>query len=75
MEHSVMDVQWETGNSPLTQQLVMIRGYIMQNTTQQMILEVPLFSVGYRYEVLSAFTSHSGKFCIYSWTMISNIVF
>ncbi|XP_062373262.1 zona pellucida protein AX 4 [Sardina pilchardus] len=50
MEHSAMDVQWEIGNLALTQLLAMIRGYIIQNNTRDMTLEVPLFSVGYRYE-------------------------
>ena len=53
MEHSGMDVQWEIGSLPLTQRMAMIRGYIMRNTAKHMTLEVPLFSVGYRYEVLS----------------------
>ena len=53
MEHSGMDVQWEIGSLPLTQRMAMIRGYIMRNIAQHMTLEVPLFSVGYRYEVLS----------------------
>ncbi|XP_031440927.1 uncharacterized protein LOC105907133 isoform X2 [Clupea harengus] len=50
MEHSGMDVQWEIGSLPLTQRMAMIRGYIMRNIAQHMTLEVPLFSVGYRYE-------------------------
>ncbi|XP_041926739.1 uncharacterized protein LOC121690321 [Alosa sapidissima] len=50
MEHSVMDVQWEIGNLALTHRLAMIRGYIIQNNTRHMNLEVPLFSVGYKYE-------------------------
>lgn len=44
---------WEVGidQEPLTTQLVDQRGYHLHNDSQRTVLEVPIFSVGYTYEV------------------------
>lgn len=44
---------WEVGidNEPLTAALVAQRGYQLHNDSHRTILEVPVFSVGYTYEV------------------------
>ncbi|MEQ2210049.1 hypothetical protein XENOCAPTIV_007753, partial [Xenoophorus captivus] len=44
---------WEVGidHEPLTEQLVVQRGYRLHNDSHRTILEVPVFSVGYTYEV------------------------
>lgn len=44
---------WEVGidQEPLTEQLVAQRGYRLYNDSHRTILEVPVFSVGYTYEV------------------------
>lgn len=44
---------WEVGvdHEPLTSQLAAERGYILYNDTQRTSLEVPVFSIGYTYEV------------------------
>lgn len=44
---------WEVGidNEPLTAALVAQRGYHLHNDSYRTILEVPVFSVGYTYEV------------------------
>ncbi|MEQ2284323.1 hypothetical protein AMECASPLE_020410 [Ameca splendens] len=43
---------WEVGidHEPLTEQLVVQRGYRLHNDSHRTILEVPVFSVGYTYE-------------------------
>uniref|UniRef100_A0A4W5KCV5 Zona pellucida protein AX 4 n=1 Tax=Hucho hucho TaxID=62062 RepID=A0A4W5KCV5_9TELE len=52
MDHKPFDYLWEVGVGPylLTPNLAAKRGYIMQNDSQSLILEVPLFSVGYTYK-------------------------
>lgn len=44
---------WEVGvdHEPLTSQLADERGYVLYNDSQRTSLEVPVFSVGYAYEV------------------------
>lgn len=44
---------WEIwiGSELLTPQLAVRRGYVMSNDSQTLVLEVPLFSHGYEYEV------------------------
>lgn len=44
---------WEVGvdHEPLTSQLATQRGYLLYNDTQRTTLEVPVFSIGYNYEV------------------------
>lgn len=44
---------WEVGinHEPLTSQLAEQRGYRLYNDTQRTTLEVPVFSIGYNYEV------------------------
>lgn len=44
---------WEVGvdNEPLTSQLAAQRGYRLHNDTHRTTLEIPVFSVGYSYEV------------------------
>lgn len=44
---------WEVGidNEPLTEELVAQRGYRLHNESHKTTLEVPVFSVGYTYEV------------------------
>ncbi|KAG1959281.1 zona pellucida sperm-binding protein [Pimephales promelas] len=46
------DYLWDIviGKYPLTQQLVSERGYIMSNESNNFILDVPLFTIGYHYE-------------------------
>lgn len=53
IEHQKFDYLFEAGIGPypLTQELADARGYIMTNNSQSLTLEVPLFTVGYRYEV------------------------
>lgn len=44
---------WEVGidQEPLTMELVAQRGYRLLNDSLRTVLEVPIFSVGYTYEV------------------------
>lgn len=44
---------WEVGvdHEPLTSQLAAQRGYRLHNNTHRTTLEVPVFSIGYTYEV------------------------
>ena len=44
---------WEItiGDYPLTPQLVARRGYILHEDSQSLTLEVPVFTIGYIYEV------------------------
>ena len=53
MDHKPFDYLWEVGVGPyiLTTNLAAKRGYIMQNDSKSLNLEVPLFSVGYTYKV------------------------
>lgn len=55
IEHQEFDCLFEAGIGPypLTQELADARGYIMTNDSQSLTLEVPLFTVGYRYEDVS----------------------
>ena len=48
-----MEFLWEVGvgADPLTLELADIRGYGLYNDTQSITLEVPVFSIGYTYEV------------------------
>nr|XP_029522654.1 uncharacterized protein LOC115133518 isoform X4 [Oncorhynchus nerka] len=50
--HKPFDYLWEVGVGPyiLTTNLAAKRGYIMQNDSKSLTLEVPLFSVGYSYK-------------------------
>lgn len=50
---SVAPSVWEVGidNEPLTAALVAQRGYRLHNDSHRTVLEVPVFSVGYTYEV------------------------
>ncbi|KAK6323235.1 hypothetical protein J4Q44_G00055740 [Coregonus suidteri] len=52
MDHKPFDYLWEVGVGPylLTPNLAAKRGYVMQNDSQSLTLEVPLFSVGYTYK-------------------------
>ncbi|XP_064821000.1 uncharacterized protein LOC135539048, partial [Oncorhynchus masou masou] len=52
MAHKPFDYLWEVGVGPyiLTTNLAAKRGYIMQNDSKSLTLEVPLFSVGYTYK-------------------------
>uniref|UniRef100_A0A8C7FXI8 Zona pellucida protein AX 4 n=1 Tax=Oncorhynchus kisutch TaxID=8019 RepID=A0A8C7FXI8_ONCKI len=52
MDHKPFDYLWEVGVGPyiLTTNLAAKRGYIMQNDSKSLTLEVPLFSVGYTYK-------------------------
>lgn len=47
---------WEVGveHQPLTLQLAAQRGYKLLNDSQKITLEVPVFSIGYTYEVSDA---------------------
>lgn len=53
MDHKPFDYLWEVGVGRylLTPNLAAKRGYIMQNDSKSLTLEVPLFSVGYTYKV------------------------
>lgn len=44
---------WEigVGADPLTAELADLRGYRLHNGTNSITLDVPLFSIGYTYEV------------------------
>lgn len=44
---------WEVGvdQEPLTSELALQRGYLLSVQKQKTVLEIPLFSVGYTYEV------------------------
>lgn len=44
---------WEVGvdQEPLTSELALQRGYLLSVQNQKTVLEVPLFSIGYTYEV------------------------
>ena len=48
-----MEFLWEigVGAEPLTPELAELRGYRLYNDTQSITLEVPVFSIGYTYEV------------------------
>nr|XP_046185576.1 uncharacterized protein LOC124014520 isoform X1 [Oncorhynchus gorbuscha] len=52
MVHKPFDYLWEVGVGPyiLNSNLAAKRGYIMQNDSKSLTLEVPLFSVGYTYK-------------------------
>ncbi|KAM9407644.1 uncharacterized protein ACWYII_027487 [Salvelinus alpinus] len=52
MDHKPFDYLWEVGVGPylLTTNLAAKRGYIMQNDSKSLTLEVPLFTVGYTYK-------------------------
>ncbi|XP_051512641.1 uncharacterized protein LOC127416983 [Myxocyprinus asiaticus] len=53
--HRVYDYLWDftIGHYPLTQQLAYERGYIMTNDTNTLVLDVPLFAIGYVYEEIT----------------------
>lgn len=44
---------WEVGvdQEPLTRELAVQRGYLLSVQNQKTLLEIPLFSIGYMYEV------------------------
>lgn len=44
---------WEVGvdKTPLTSELAVQRGYLLSVQNQKTVLEIPLFSIGYSYEV------------------------
>ncbi|XP_010904239.2 uncharacterized protein LOC105031477 [Esox lucius] len=52
MDHQPFDYLWEAAIGPylLTPSLASKRGYVMQNDSNSLTLEVPLFTVGYTYE-------------------------
>ncbi|KAI1898827.1 hypothetical protein AGOR_G00076360 [Albula goreensis] len=52
MDHQELGFMWEItiGPHPLTPELAANRGYILQNDSRSLMLEVPVFSVGYTYE-------------------------
>lgn len=52
-DHHEYDYLWDfvIGSYPLTQQLASERGYIMTNDSTTLVLDVPLFTIGYIYEV------------------------
>ncbi|KAG5846996.1 hypothetical protein ANANG_G00120950 [Anguilla anguilla] len=53
--HQNLGHVWEVtiGNYPLTPQLAAKRGYILQNNSQSLTLEVPVFRIGYIYEEIT----------------------
>lgn len=53
-QHREYDYLWDfaIGRYPLTEQLASERGYIMNNNSNTLILDVPLSTIGYIYEVL-----------------------
>ncbi|XP_036404341.1 uncharacterized protein LOC118791167 [Megalops cyprinoides] len=52
MDHQKMGHLWEIGigHHPLTPELAVQRGYILQNDSRSLTLEVPVFTIGYIYE-------------------------
>ncbi|XP_062305852.1 uncharacterized protein LOC134010031 [Osmerus eperlanus] len=50
--HEPVDDLWEVaiGPDPLTPELAAQRGYVVTNNSQSIILDVPLFTIGYSYE-------------------------
>lgn len=54
-----MEFLWEigVGAEPLTAELADLRGYGLHNGTESIILDVPLFSIGYTYDV-GGFVAH-----------------
>ncbi|KAJ8410381.1 hypothetical protein AAFF_G00203620 [Aldrovandia affinis] len=55
MDHPKRGHLWELtiGNYPLTSELVAGRGYIMQNNSQSLTLEVPVFTIGFTYKKIT----------------------
>ncbi|KAJ8356450.1 hypothetical protein SKAU_G00192440 [Synaphobranchus kaupii] len=55
MAHQNLGHVWEVtiGNYPLTPELAARRGYILQNTSQSLTMEVPVFTTGYIYEEIT----------------------
>ncbi|KAJ8416656.1 hypothetical protein AAFF_G00325340 [Aldrovandia affinis] len=55
MDHKKLGYLWEVGigHYPLTPKLAAHRGYILQNNSQSLTLEVPVFTIGYTYEDIS----------------------
>uniref|UniRef100_A0A3Q3H0N6 Zona pellucida protein AX 4 n=1 Tax=Labrus bergylta TaxID=56723 RepID=A0A3Q3H0N6_9LABR len=52
LDYRPYDYLWEItiGSDPLTPELVAQHGYIMSNNSQSLLLEVPLFTQGYKYK-------------------------
>ncbi|XP_034713275.1 zona pellucida protein AX 4 [Etheostoma cragini] len=52
LDHRPIDYLWEIciGSELLTSELAAKHGYIMSNNTQRLLLEVPLFTLGYKYK-------------------------
>ncbi|KAA8577498.1 hypothetical protein FQN60_000062, partial [Etheostoma spectabile] len=52
MDHRPIDPLWEIriGSELLTTELAAKYGYIMSNNSQRLLLEVPLFTHGYKYK-------------------------
>ncbi|KAL0970268.1 hypothetical protein UPYG_G00239690, partial [Umbra pygmaea] len=67
MDHKPFDYLWEVTIGPylLTENLASKRGYIMQNDSKSLILEVPVFTAGYNYEDIHL-TAFFGTFEIIS---------
>ncbi|XP_035264198.1 uncharacterized protein LOC118222599 [Anguilla anguilla] len=67
MDHQKAGYLWEIGigHYPLSTELAAQRGYILHNDSQSLILEVPVFTIGYIYEDISL-TQFFGTFEILS---------
>ncbi|XP_070711321.1 uncharacterized protein [Pempheris klunzingeri] len=52
LDHRPFDYLWELsiGSDPLTSELAARHGYIMSNDSQSLLLQVPLFTHGYKYK-------------------------
>ncbi|XP_070711320.1 uncharacterized protein [Pempheris klunzingeri] len=52
LDHRPFDYLWELsiGSDPLTSELAARHGYIMSNDSQGLLLQVPLFTHGYKYK-------------------------
>ncbi|XP_056156173.1 uncharacterized protein LOC130130489 [Lampris incognitus] len=52
LDHQPFDYLWEIyiGRDPLTPELAAQLGYMMQNNSETLLLDVPIFSPGYTYE-------------------------
>lgn len=53
LDHRPFGYLWElrVGSDPLTSELAAQHGYIMSNDSQSLLLNVPLFTHGYKYKV------------------------
>jgi len=53
LDHRPSDYLWEIsiGSDLLTSELAAMRGYVISNSSQSLLLDVPLFTPGYEYRV------------------------